>query len=60
MHELKFVNKDATPRTVKITCDIKSIEHIAAWYGAYFDRDRYDIFLDGKKMKKDINGEIVG
>ncbi len=58
--ELKFTNSDATPKVVTIHCDKASCGNIAAWYGAYFAGDRYNISLNGEKLMKDRNGELVG
>ncbi len=59
IRELEFTNSDATPKVVTIKCDTASIPLIMAWYGAYFDRDRYFVTVDGVKVDKDINGEPV-
>lgn len=59
MVELKFVNSDAIPKTVVITCNGESVAPIMAWYGAYYARDRYAVYVDGVKLKKDQNGELV-
>lgn len=56
---LTFVNSDARPKTVTIHCDDKSIADIMAWYGAYYAGDRYAVYADGEKLKKDHNGEWV-
>jgi hypothetical protein len=58
--ELKFVNSDATPKTVVLSIARKSIPPVMAWYGAYFSGDRYAVFVDGAKVAKDQNGELVG
>ena len=60
MSELKFVNSDATPKTVVLSVARKSIPTIMAWYGGYFSGDRYAVFVDGAKVAKDHNGEPVG
>lgn len=57
MVELKFVNSDAKPKTTVIRCDTASIAPIMAWYGAYYAGDRYAVFADDQKLKKDQNGE---
>jgi hypothetical protein len=57
--EMKFTNSDARPKVVVINCARNSCEHIAAWYGAYFAGDRYNIKIDGKPVKKDQNGDIL-
>ena len=60
MHELKFINSDATPKEQVLHVDTASVEPIMAWYGAYFARDRYRVLVDGVKVEKDQNGELVG
>jgi hypothetical protein len=60
MSELKFVNSDATPKTVVLNIARKDIPTIMAWYGGYFAGDRYSVFVDGVKLGKDRNGELVG
>ena len=59
MIELKFVNRDARPKTTTVRCDPASIAPIMAWYGAYFAGDRYAVYADGEKLGKDQNGELV-
>lgn len=60
VHELKFTNSDATPKVQVVTVDRASVEPVMAWYGAYSAGDRYSVHLDGLKLKKDQNGELVG
>lgn len=60
MAKLVFVNIDATPKTVSLNVGKKSVEPIMAWYGAYFAGDRYTVFVDGEKVRKDQNGELIG
>jgi len=59
MVELKFVNSDARPKIATVRCDSASIAPIMAWYGSFFAGDRYAVFVDGDKVEKDRNGEIV-
>lgn len=59
LHELKFVNSDATPKTTAIRCDKASVAAIMAWYGAYYAGDRYSVTYNGVKIKKDQNGVPV-
>jgi hypothetical protein len=58
--ELLFVNRDATPKNTLLQVDTASIEPIMAWYGAYYSGDRYKVFVDGARVQKDQNGELVG
>lgn len=60
MRELKFVNQDATPKTVILNVETEAIPHIMSWYGGYFSGDDYKVFVDGKEVTKDINGNLVG
>lgn len=60
LRELHFINSDATPKTTIIRCGTASVPDIMAWYGAYFAGDRYRVELDGEKVKKDHNGELIG
>ena len=59
MVELKFVNSDAAPKVTTVRCDVASMAHIMAWYGAYFAGDRYAVYADGEKLRKDKNGELT-
>lgn len=56
---LVFINADATPKNVRIICDRDSVPQIMAWYGAYFDGDRYTVALDGRNVRMDQNGEPI-
>lgn len=57
---LKFVNKDATPKECEIALhSADGAAEIMSWYGAYFAGDRYQVFVDGEKIKIDQNGEPV-
>lgn len=57
--ELVFFNYDATPREVKFNVAMDGVAPIMAWYGAYYAGDRYNVFVDGKRINKDRNGELV-
>ena len=59
-HELKFVNSDATPKTQCVLVDAASIPSVMQWYGAFCAGDRYAVFIDGIKVAKDQNGELIG
>lgn len=59
MIELKFVNSDARPKETVIRCDSVSLAAIMAWYGAYHAGDRYAVYVDGEKVAKDRNGELI-
>jgi hypothetical protein len=59
VRELKFINSDATPKEQVLHVDTASVEPIMAWYGVYFSGDRYRVLLDGVKVEKDQNGELV-
>lgn len=60
MTMLEFVNSDAKPKKVTIHCDMRSVPKIMAWYGAYYAGDRYTVYVDGVKVEKDQDGELVG
>lgn len=57
---LVFSNADATPKNQRIGCDTESVGEIMAWYGAYFAGDRYTVTLDGRNVRMDQNGRVVG
>lgn len=57
--ELRFVNSDALPKSAVIQCHRASIPLIMAWYGAFYAGDRYSVFVDGEKVDKDHNGQMV-
>lgn len=59
MVELRFFNYAATPKEVKFSIGRDGIEPVMAWYGSYFAGDRYNVFVDGKRVEKDRNGELV-
>jgi hypothetical protein len=57
--ELQFINSDARPKTVTLHVSKASIEPIMAWYGAYYSGDRYRVCVDGVRVEKDQNGELI-
>jgi len=59
IRELMFFNYDATPQEVRMHVAPDAIPNIMAWYGAYFAGDRYNVFVDGRRVEKDQNGERV-
>lgn len=59
MVNLRFVNSDAIPKEATLTVSEDSIAPIMAWYGAFYAGDRYEVFADGVKLKKDCNGEVI-
>lgn len=60
MIELKFINSDARPKQCVLHIDKRDVHHVMAWYGAYYAGDRYAVYVDGAKVEKDQNGELVG
>jgi len=60
LHELMFVNSDATPKVSAVHVSLASVPAIMAWYGGYYAGDRYTVSLDGKRIEKDRNGEMLG
>ena len=60
MSELKFTNSDAIPKTVVLSVARKSIPLVMQWYGSHYSGDRYSVHVDGVKVEKDRNGELVG
>lgn len=59
MVELCFVNSDATPKVVTVKTRKSDVPEIMKWYGAYYAGDRYAVHVDGVKVKKDQNGELI-
>ena len=59
MIELRFVNSDARPKVAIVHCTGDSIEQVMAWYGAFYAGDRYAVFADGDKLRKDHNGCLM-
>jgi hypothetical protein len=57
---LKFVNSDATPKMATIRCAASSVAKIMDWYGAFHGGDRYAVYVNGVKARKDGNGSLVG
>lgn len=60
IRELVFANKDARPQGVTLHVTAGAIPHIMQWYGAFYSGDDYKVFVDGKEVTKDINGNLVG
>lgn len=60
LRELKFVNRDARPKECVVHVSAASIGPVMAWYGSYFAGDQYTVFVDGAKVRKDHNGELMG
>ena len=60
MPELKFTNQDATPKEAVVNVDAASVATIMTWYGGYHSGDRYSVRFDGRLLKKDQNGELIG
>lgn len=58
--KLRFSNIDARPKEVSFDISKDGVKDVMAWYGAYFAGDRYAVYIDGVKVKKDLNGELVG
>jgi hypothetical protein len=56
---LRFVNPDAEPKTRIFFVAPESIEHVIFWYGSHHAGDRYDVYLDGQKIKHGQNGEYL-
>lgn len=57
--ELKFSNSDARPKVVTINVSAESIKPIMTWYGSHFAGDRYTVYVDGVKVRKDHNGDLI-
>jgi len=55
---LRFVNIDATPKTVELLVSQDSVPPIVAWYGSHNAGDRYSVYLDGEKVRQDQSGEL--
>lgn len=60
MHKIEFINSDATPKIASVIASRDSIPLIMQWYGAFYAGDRYRVTIDGVKVDKDHNGELVG
>jgi hypothetical protein len=60
LRELMFVNSDATPKISAVHVSTASVSAVMAWYGSYYAGDRYYVQVDGKRVEKDRNGELVG
>ena len=58
MHELKIINKESDTETV-LHVSKESVETIVIWYGAFAVGDDYSVYLDGKELQLDHNGELV-
>ena len=60
IRELKFVNSDATPKTLRMKVSADAIAPIMDWYGCYHSGDCYTVTVDGTKVAKDQNGALIG
>ncbi|WLR90941.1 hypothetical protein [Shinella zoogloeoides] len=60
LRKLAFTNSDATPKKIELEVSTASVAPIMAWYGGYHSGDRYSVALDGKRIRKDLNGEVIG
>lgn len=60
LRELKFINADATPRECVLHVSTTSIAPIMDWYGSFYAGDTYRVFVDGKRVKVDQNGGLIG
>lgn len=58
--DLKFVNNDAKPKITEMSISLGGVADVMVWYGAYYAGDRYSVFINGAKVQKDHNGELVG
>lgn len=55
---LRFENRDADIDDIKLRVDRAAVPVIMAWYGAYYAGDDYDVFVNGRPVDKDRNGEF--
>ena len=60
MGQLIFTNSDARPKVTELEVEFGSVAPIMAWYGAYHAGDRYSVTFNGKRLRKDLNGELIG
>lgn len=60
MVEVKFTNRDATPKVAIIKTRKGDVASIVEWYSAFYAGDRYTIHIDGKKVALDYNGRLQG
>jgi hypothetical protein len=58
--KIRFTNIDARPKEVSFDISKDGVKDVMAWYGGYHSGDRYSVHIDGAKVKKDLNGELVG
>ena len=59
IHELEFVNIDATPKITTLSVAHGNISPIMDWYGSFHVGDRYCVTVDGKLVAMDHNGGLV-
>lgn len=60
MGKLKFTNTDATPKVAELEVAPEAVAQIMTWYGAYHAGDRYSVTFNDKRLRKDLNGELIG
>lgn len=60
MIELKFTNRDATPKVAIIKTRKSDMASIVEWYSAFYAGDSYTVHIDGKKAALDHNGQLQG
>ena len=58
--KLEFSNLDARPKVTVLFIREDGIADVMRWYGAFFDGDRYSVRIDGVKVKKDMDGNLIG
>lgn len=58
MVEVKFTNRDATPKVAIIKTRKGDVETIVAWYSAFYAGDSYTVHIDGKKAALDRDGRL--
>lgn len=57
---LTFRNPEAIPIVTDIRCDAASAPTIMTWYGAFHAGDKYKVAFNGKRLKIDHNGDLLG
>lgn len=60
MVEVKFTNRDATPKVTIIKTRKADVASIVEWYSAFYAGDNYAVHINGKKAALDHNGQLQG
>ena len=56
---LEFINPQATPIITELSVSNDSVKTIMSLYGIVYEGDNYIVMIDGIKVSKYSNGELI-